>query len=83
MGIISFLFFCSVFVLFLTVFSWLVHATLFCPFHCSFFAFFVSVSWKLLYLFSKTISKVKFLITNLRISLKKGECFDFNHSLGS
>ena len=34
-------------------------------------------------LFCKTISKVRFLITSLWISLKKGECFDLNHSSGS
>ena len=39
--------------------------------------------WKVLCLFFKTISKVRFLITNLWISLKKEECFDFNDSLGS
>ena len=31
----------------------------------------------------KTISKVRFLIITLSISLKKGECFDFTSSLGS
>ena len=31
----------------------------------------------------KTISKVRFQITGLWISMKKGECFDYNHSLGS
>ena len=34
--------FCSVFVLLLIALSWLVHDSLFCLFHCSFFAFFVS-----------------------------------------
>ena len=40
-GIIFFLFF-VVFVLLLIAVSWLVHDSLFCLFHCSFFAFFVS-----------------------------------------
>ena len=34
--------FCSVFALLLFVFSWLVHDSLLCLFHCSLFAFFVS-----------------------------------------
>ena len=34
--------FCYVFVLLLIVLSWLVHDSLLCLFHCSFFAFFVS-----------------------------------------
>ena len=33
-------------------------------------------------LLCKTISKVSHLIIVLWISLGKGECFDFNHSLG-
>ena len=40
-GITVFLFF-VVFVLLLIVLSWLVHDSLLCLFHCSFFAFFVS-----------------------------------------
>ena len=39
--------------------------------------------WKWKCLFCKTISKVRFEITVLWISLKKGEWFDFNHSLRS
>ena len=30
-----------------------------------------------------TVSKVRFLITNLWISLEKVECFDFNHFSGN
>ena len=59
-------------------------------FHCSIFAFFVSgiidqalLVHRNLCLFCKTISKVRFLIFTLWISLKKGECFDLNLSLGS
>ena len=37
----------------------------------------------MLCLFYKTISKVRFQITGLWISCKKGKCFDFNHSLRS
>ena len=40
-------------------------------------------AWNLLYLFCKTISNVRFLITTLWILLKKGERFDISHSLGS
>ena len=41
-GYHTFSIFCSVFVLLLIAFSWLVHDTLFCLFHCFFFTFFVS-----------------------------------------
>ena len=37
--------FCTVFVLLLIILSWLVHDSLLCLFHCSFFAFFVSASF--------------------------------------
>ena len=37
---------------------------------------------KLLCLLYKTILKVSYLIIILWISLEKGECFDFSHSLG-
>ena len=54
-----------------------------------FFAFFVSgpFNWELLVqknlcLFSKTILKVSYLTIILQITLEKGECVDFNHSLG-
>ena len=36
----------------------------------------------LLCLLCKTILKVSYLIIILWIALEKGECFDFNHSLG-
>ena len=49
---------------------------------CVFFTKFIR-AWKLWCLFCKISSKVRFLITDLWISLKKGGCFDFNHSLGS
>ena len=41
----------------------------------------VTSAEKLLCLLCKVISKVSYLIIILWISLKKGECFDFNHSL--
>ena len=43
-GWVSYFFsiFCSVFVLLLIVLSWLLHDSLLCLFHCSFFAFFFS-----------------------------------------
>ena len=37
---------------------------------------------KLLCLLCKTVLKVSYLIIILWITLEKGECFDFNHSLG-
>ena len=60
-------------------------------FLCFVFAFSVSDSFDKALLvhrnccvcFVKIISKVRLLITTVWISLKKGECFDFNHSLGS
>ena len=72
-------------------FIWLLHDSLLCLFHYSFFPFFVSCTfklgltsaWKLLCLFCKTIPKLRFLITTLWISLKKGERLDFNHPLGN
>ena len=42
----------------------------------------VASAEKLLCLLYKTILKVSYLIIILWISLEKGECFDFNHSLG-
>ena len=83
-----FLFSFSVFVLLLIVLSWLV---LCCVFLIVSFLLSLSLvplircyysAWKLLCLFCKTISVIRFLITTLWISLKKGECFDFNHTLG-
>ena len=37
---------------------------------------------KLLFLLCNTILKISYLIIILWITLEKGECFDFNHSLG-
>ena len=37
----------------------------------------------MLWLFYKAISNVRFQITGLWLSLRKGECFDFNYSLES
>ena len=42
----------------------------------------VTSTEKLLCLSCKSILKVSYLIIILWISLEKGECFDFNHSLG-
>ena len=42
----------------------------------------VTIAEKLLCLLCKTILKVSYLIIILWITLEKGECFDFNHSLG-
>ena len=42
----------------------------------------VTSAHKLLYLLCKTILKVKYQIIIMWISLEKGECFYFNHSLG-
>ena len=43
----------------------------------------VTSAQKLLCLLCKTILEVRYLIIILWIFLEKGECFDFNHSLGS
>ena len=61
-----------------------------CLILCSFFTFFVSISFQqalLIYrnycfCFVKLYQKSKFVIITLRISLKKRGCFDFSHSLG-
>ena len=63
------------------LFRWLEHDGC-CVFFCFFFIFFVSGPFKLLCLLYKTILKVSYPIIILWISLEKGECFDFNHSLG-
>ena len=79
--------FCSVFVLLLVVLSWLFVASVSMFLFC-FLCFWslqlgITSAWKLQCLFFKTISKVRFQITNLWVFLKKRECFDFNHPLGS
>ena len=76
---IFFSLFCSVFVLLLFVLSWLVHGS------CVYFIvpFLLSLSLVLLTRHYWCISKVRFLISTLWISLKKGELFDFSHPKGS
>ena len=73
--------FCSIFVLLLIVLSWLVHDSC-CIFLSLFFTFFLSGLFNKVSLvprsccvcFVKIILKVRFLITTLWISFKKGEC---------
>ena len=43
----------------------------------------VTSPWRMLCFYGKTISKVRFQVSGLGISLKKKECFGFNHSLES
>ena len=76
-GWVDIIFLFIVFVLLLIVLSWLVHDGCVCLF------FSLPSTLKLLCLFWKIISKVKFQIITLWIPLKKCECFDFKYSLGS
>ena len=77
--------FCVVFSLLVPLFRWLEQWLL-----CAFFVFSLfpfslvplTSAEKLLCLLCKTISKVSYQIIILWISLKKGEYFDFSHSLG-
>ena len=42
----------------------------------------VTGTWKLLFMLCKTISKVRYVIIILWISLERGDCFDLNRSFG-